>query len=332
MSIELLIVDPHERDRQGMAAYFTRMGLRVTETGDAREGQALVRDRFFPLVLVDVDVEPWGGLEFVTYVRGQSPRSDVALLTTRRAWDVAVGGYRNGAAEVLFKDPADAPRLKDLADRVTQRWAGGATAADNLPAEAKNVLDEMLARLLEMSQHVPATQSRLATMVKGSVRVAVVDHEAPVHNAMAAASEESRAGSFTFEVNALPSGGAALDALSATPPDVLVTRDDLFDLPGATLIGGLQERAPELLAVVYRGPGEAGEATVYEGGHPVRTLRPLTDVAQLVREVRTLVERASAGLERRRVMDLFRLEHSDLLRRYGVLRGRLDEAARSGGS
>jgi DNA-binding NtrC family response regulator len=330
MGLEVLIADPHERDRQGIVGYFARMGVGVTETADAREAQTLLRDRFFHLVLVDIDIEPWGGLELVAHVRAQSPRSEVALLTTRRAWDVAVGGYRNGAAEVVYKDPTDAPRLKELAERVARRWAGDATA-ENLPAESKNVLDEMLARMLEMSQHVPATQSRLQAMVKSHVRVAVVDHEPAVHQAMAAASTESRNGTFPFEVQALPSGGAALDALSNSPPDVLVTRDDLFDLPGSTLLGGLAERAPDLLAVVYRGPGEAGEATIYEAGHPVRTVRPLTEAALLVKEARTLIERAAAGMERRRVMDLFRMEHTDLLRRYGVLRGKLDEAARSGG-
>ncbi len=329
MAVELLIVDPHERDRQGIAGYFSRLGLGVTESGDAREAQTLVRDRFFPLVLVDVDIEPWGGLEFVSFVRGQSPRSEVALLTTRRAWDVAVGGFRRGAAEVVFKDPTDAPRLKELADRVIRRWSGGTGEGQNLQAEAKNVLDEMLARMLEMSQHVPATQSRLVAMTRSNVRVAVVDHDAPVHQALAAASAESRAGSFAFEVSAFPSGGAALDALSVSPPDILVTREDLFDLPGTTVLGGLQARVPDLLAIVYRPTPEGGDATLYEGGHALRTVRPLSDVGLLVREVKAYVERASATVDRRRVMDLFRLEHSDLLRRYTLLRSRLEEAARS---
>ena len=331
MSIELLVVDPHERDRQGIAGYFTRLGLRVTETADAREGHTLLGDRFFPLVLVDIDIEPWGGLAFVAHVRAQSPRSEVVLLTTRRAWDVAIGGYRGGAAEVVFKDPSDAPRLRETAERVTRRWSGGDAAPDSLAAESKSVMDDMLARLLELSKHVPATQSRLASMVKASVRVAVVDHEPPVHQALSAAAEESRKGGFPFEVLPMPSGGAALDMLSGSPPDVLVTRDDLFDLPGTALIGALDERASDLMAIVYRGPGPGGEATVYEGGHPVRTIRPFDVLAPLLQEVRTMVERASASLGRRQVMDLFRLEHSDLLRRYGLLRARLDEAARSGG-
>ncbi|MBI4914681.1 MAG: response regulator [Acidobacteria bacterium] len=331
MSIDLLVVDPHERDRQGIAGYFTRMGLRVTETADAREGHTLLRDRFFALVLVDIDIEPWGGLDFVAHVRSLSPRSEVALMTTRRAWDVAIGGYRGGAADVVFKDPSDAPRLRELAERVVRRWSGSAEAPESLAAESKSVLDDMLARLLELSQHVPATQSRLAAMVKSSVRVAVVDHEPPVQQALAAVSAETRGGAFAFEVLPMPSGGAALDMLSGSPPDVLVTRDDLFDLPGATLIAALDERASDMLAIVYRGPGAGGEATVFEGGHAVRTIRPFDELGPLVKEVRTMVERATAALEHRRLMDLFRMEHSDLLRRYGVLRARLDEAARASG-
>ncbi|MBN1770045.1 MAG: response regulator [Deltaproteobacteria bacterium] len=334
MSLDLLIVDAHERDRVGIVSFFERQGHRVTVTDDAREGQSLVRERFFPLVLVDVDVEPWGGLEFVTFVRGQSPRSEVALLTVRRSWDVAVGGYRRGAVEVVFKDQSDATRLTELVERAARRWAGDGAGAgsENLPAEAKQLLDEMLARMLDMSQHVPATQSRLETMPQGSVRVAVVDHEPRVHQAIAAAATASRGSAAAFEVSALPSGGAALDALSGAPPDVLVARDDLLDLPGTTLVAGLYERSPELLAVVYgAGPGGGAQATIYEEGHAVRTVRPLADPAPLVREVCTLVERAAASVARRRLMDLFRLEHSDLLRRYGVLRGRLDEEARARG-
>lgn len=332
MGLDLLIVDAHKRDRDAIASYFERQGHRVTTTDDAREGQTLVRERFFPLVLVDADVEPWGGLEFVTFVRGQSPRSEVVLLTVRRAWDVAVGGFRRGAAEVIFKDQSDAPRLTELVDRVARRWAGDGAGGENLPAEAKQLLDEMLARMLEMSQHVPATQSRLESMPQASVRVAVVDHEPRVHQAIAAASAASRGSAAAFEVTALPNGGAALDALSGSPPDVLVTRDDLLDLPGTTLVAGLTERAPGLLAVVYgAADGGGAQATIYEEGHAVRTVRPLTDPALLVREVCTLVERAAAAVARRRLMDLFRLEHSDLLRRYGLLRSRLDEEARARG-
>ena len=331
MSIDLLVVDPHDRDRQGIAGYFTRLGLRVTETADAREGHNLLRDRFFPLVLVDIDIEPWGGLEFVAHVKSQSPRSEIVLLTTRRGWDVAIGGYRGGATEVVFKDPTDAPRLREVAERVTRRWSGADAAPDSLAAESKSVLDELLARLLELSQHVPATQSRLASMAKSSVRVAVVDHEPPVHQALSAAAEESRKGGFPFEVLPMPSGGAALDMLSGAPPEVLVTRDDLFDLPGTALVGALDERSSNLMSIVYRGPGAGGEATVYEGGHPVRTIRPFEDLAPLLKEVRIMVERAAVALERRQVMDLFRLENSDLLRRYGALRARLEEEARSGG-
>ena len=330
MSLDLLIVDAHERERQGIASFFERQGHRVTVTGDAREGQAFVRERFFALVLVDIDIEPWGGLEFVTFVRGQSPRSEVVLLTVRRAWDVAVGGYRRGAVEVVFKDQSDAARLTELVDRASRRWSGDGAGAENLAAEAKQLLDEMLARMLEMSQHVPATQSRLQTMPQGNVRVAVVDHEPAMQQALAAASAASRSSGPVFEVTALQSGGAALDALSGAPPDVLVTRDDLLDLPATTLVAGLHERSPELLAVVYgAAPGGGAQATIYEEGHAVRTVRPLADPAPLVREVLMLVERASASLARRHVMDLFRLEHSDLLRRYGVLRGRLDEEARA---
>jgi len=262
-------------------------------------------------------------------VRNESPRSEVALLTVRRAWDVAVGGYRRGAAEVLFKDRSDARRLTDLVERVARRWGGGGAGVENLAAEAKQLLDEMLARMLDMSRHLPATQSRLEAMSQGIVRVAVVDHEPLVQQAIAEAAVARRGSAAAFEVTALPSGGAALDALSGAPPDVLVTRDDLLDLPGTTLVAGLTERSPGLLAVVY-GAAEGGgvQATIYEEGHAVRTVRPFGDLAPLVREVCGLVERAGAAAARRRLMDLFRLEHSDLLRRYGLLRGRLDEEAR----
>jgi hypothetical protein len=84
------------------------------------------------------------------------------------------------------------------------------------------------------------------------------------------------------------------------------------------------------VAVVYRIAPEAGEATVFEGGRPVRTVKPLRGLRELVAEIASLAGLASARVVRRRTMDVFRRDHGDLLRRYALLRSRLDAGSRSG--
>ncbi len=324
MSHEMLIVDPSRADREAIGGYFRGQGFLVTDSGDAREAQALVTERFYPVVLVDADIEPWGGLEFVSFVKAESPRSEVILLTSRRSYDVAVGGYRRGAADVVFKDPAEAQRLREQVDRAVRRAEARASNEASAPAEMRALMDEMLRRLVDLTQRDPAMRSRLAAIPSTRVRVAVVDHEAPVHEAVRAAAAAGDGTAWAFDATHMPSGGAALDALTASPPDVLLVRDDLMDLQGSVLLGALA--TTDVVAILYR--PAAGEATVLEKGRPERLVKPIASPADLVRELPALCERAAASAAERRVMDLFRMEHADLVRRYASLRTRLDEAAR----
>lgn len=329
MSHEMCVVDPSAGDRQSIGEYFRRQGFLVAETGDAREAQGLVRDKFYPVVLVDADIEPWGGLEFVTFVRAHSPRSEVILLTVRRSFDVAVQGYRRGAMDVIYKDPSEAQRLREQVDRAVRRVGARTAGETSVFADSKSLMEEMLRRMIDLAQRDPAAQSRLAAMPGTAGRVAVVDHEKIVHEAIEKAARASAGSRAPFDATHIPSGGTALDILSSSPPDVLVVRDDLIDLPGTMLVGALAESAADATVVLYKAaPGGGAEATVFEKGHPLRTIRPLDDVDALVAVVVELVDRFAAAVVERRVMDLFRMEHADLVRRYATLRSRLDEAIR----
>lgn len=319
----MLVVDPHDADRESISGYFRRQGFSVNDLADAQEAKRLLGERFFPVVLVDIDVQPWGGVEFVAMARAQSPRTDVVLLTTRRAYDVAVNGFRRGAVDVVFKDAADAPRLLEAVERAVRRAGTGEEGEVGVQAEARGLLDEMLRELVEMSRRVPDTQSRLATMQAVRPRVAVVDHEGGVFGALSVRC--GRGSEALAEPVHVPSGGNALDVLSGAVPEVLLVREDLIDFPASTLVATLSAAGSKTVALVYRLPGPDGEAAVFEGGHPVRTIRPIASIEMLMSEAMSLIQQAAVALSERRVMDLFRMEHAELLRRYAALRGRLED-------
>ena len=114
---ELLIVSGNERDRTGLTELFRKNGFIVTGLSDTRTARERLLEKFFPVMLLDFDVKPDGGMSLLKFSLERSPQTAVVMLTSRRSFEQAVEAFRLGAHDVISKEPSEIARI---AKRVEQ--------------------------------------------------------------------------------------------------------------------------------------------------------------------------------------------------------------------
>ena len=103
---EVLIVDKSHEYREGLRNLLDAAGYMCTAVGRVVKAQELVQSKFFPVVLVDLDVEtPGSGAELVRAIKELSRPSICILLTNRRSFEGAVEALRLGCADIVLKQP-----------------------------------------------------------------------------------------------------------------------------------------------------------------------------------------------------------------------------------
>jgi len=316
---EVLIVDGHATDREGMKRLFEADGYVVASVADTRAARELLAAKFYPVVVFDTEIEPDGVIEMIEFVQDRSPETGILVLTSQRPFDVAVQAFRRGVVDVVLKRPDQVAYLRErlaaAADRYRVEAQGGGS---DLVREARDVLEQALHRLMEMARKVPATASVLTEIADVTTTVLLVDEDPAIAKNAAEALGQG------FDLVPVSSGGAALDlATSQKRYDVVAVRDTLIDLPGAMVARTLQQHNPDVGALVYEGPGVGGRLVVYQDGKVSETLA-FGRFDDLVEQLRGLADTAQATRRERRFLQAFRSQESAFLRRYAELKKKID--------
>ncbi len=321
---EVLVLDADAKVRAGLEQLLREAGMVVTELGDEARARTLVGERFFSVVLVDLDTpSPGEGLAMVSEVKERSPASAVVVMTSRKVFESAVRAFRSGAADIIAKAP---DQVEYLRHRVVELAAEARVDLDRrkLLAEATEVHEEFLRRMMETARKVIELEERIsgrASSVSASDAVAtsvlVVDDDAQLYDAL----KSALAGDTEWwRVRYCQTGGEALDAASSEIVHIALVKEQLPDLPGHMVIKTLVQNSPQTLAVIF-GPG--GEAKLYDGS---RTLDlELGAPREAVARVQELREALRARTRERRFLQAFRAQHYDFLRRYAELKHRLEK-------
>jgi len=149
---ELLIVDGREGDREGMRKLFEGEGYVCTATGNGREARELVKQKFFPAALVDLDVgRPGAGIDVIRAIRERSRPTAIVLLTGRRSFEAAVDALRLDVVDVVVKRPEEVERLKRAVAVACDRYRTTEGDSDLL-RDVQSVLAESFKIMLDMGR------------------------------------------------------------------------------------------------------------------------------------------------------------------------------------
>ena len=124
--MKILIVEDEEGLREALIRSLTGEGYLADGAADGDEGYQLICTGLYDLVLLDIMLPVYDGLEVLRRIRKQGIDVPVILLTARSTVEDKVGGMDLGADDYLTK-PFAMPELSARIRMVVRRGAGSGT-------------------------------------------------------------------------------------------------------------------------------------------------------------------------------------------------------------
>lgn len=152
--IDILMVDDHTIFRSGLQRLLLdETDLRTTaEAGNGAEALALVRQRRFDVVLLDINMEGRNGLEVLASIRAAQPALPVLMLSMYAEEQYALVAIQAGARGYIAKDaePAELVRAircvaaggQYLSARAASQVSGQLEGRDDRPAHQRLTVRE----------------------------------------------------------------------------------------------------------------------------------------------------------------------------------------------
>jgi DNA-binding NtrC family response regulator len=327
---EILVVDADPKVRAGIEQLLREVGMQVTALADDARAGKLVGERFYAVVVVDLDTpSPGDGIALVPVVKERSPASAVIMMSSRKLFEAAVWAFRNGASDIIAKAP---DQVEYLRHRVIELAAESRVDLDRrkLLAEALECHEDFLRRMMETARKVNDLEERLAGRSPSSPQlesvttcVLVVDEQPTLYEHLNKRLAQDAA---WWRVRHAQTGGEALDLASNEDVHVALIKETLPDLPGKMVVKTLAKTSPQTLTVVFA--PDRREAHLFEGSRVIPL--EMADAEQAVLRVQELRDAVRARNRERRYLQAFRAQHYDFLRKYAELKGKIERVSPRG--
>ncbi len=116
----VLVVDDQKNMRTTTAILLREQGYQVFEAGSVEEATALLSRTLFDVVLTDLKMEPFDGLELIRRAAMVAPDAQIIVMTAYGTIESAVEAMRRGAYDYVtkpFKEPELLIRVQKAAER-----------------------------------------------------------------------------------------------------------------------------------------------------------------------------------------------------------------------
>lgn len=316
---ELLIAESAERDREGLRKLFDSEGYVSTVCTDSAQARDLVKRKFFPAALIDLDFGGTNeGLALATYIQEHSRPTKIVLIAGRRSFEAAVDALRVGVVDIVSKRPDQVEHLRAAVHRAVDRYYAGYKES-SLLREVAAVLDDAMKILLAQGRKLQggSTDSSGSGLRMKPAILVIDENQAFLQETAALLADKE------WDVSVELSGGSGLDKASTFSFQIVCVRDELGDLPGQMLMRSAQGQRSGSLGLLYSQVGE-GRIERYEAGQVKTTDTPFRGPAHLVERLSALVDEVASLREERRYLQGLRSEHGPFLKRFADLKVRID--------
>jgi DNA-binding NtrC family response regulator len=329
---EILVVDRDEKVLRGLDKLFRDMEMLVTAVPEVARAQDQLGNKFFPVALIDMDTPDTDkGLDLIRFAKEQAPLTAMIVMTGRRTFEAAAEAFRAGAADVVPKTQDAVAYLRNRVMAACEDVAARSNR-ERLLTQLSESHAEFLQEMMALSRRIVDLEDRLVEREEISdpsmvglqpVSVLVVDDDAELASAL----DKLLAVERGWQVRIVRNGGEALDAATNRPPQVLVIKEKLPDLPSSMVIKTIKASAPDATAILYTAPGSApvGEVKVVEQSRMLTLVPSFTEVAQLAKCLEEVREALKQKAKERRYLRVFRRDHLQFLNRYNKLAERLKQ-------
>ncbi|MCC7305527.1 MAG: response regulator [Alphaproteobacteria bacterium] len=118
--INILIAEDNDVSREMMAAVLRTHGYNIYGAIDGESAIKVVEDRDIDLALVDINMAPKGGLDFIRWLVSRGLKIPVVVVTADDSTHVLVESASLGVTKVIHK-PIDPDKLVQAVDRILKR-------------------------------------------------------------------------------------------------------------------------------------------------------------------------------------------------------------------
>jgi len=334
---EILVIDRDPDVRDGISKVLSAAELNVTAVSEPDRALELIVQRFFSVVLIDFDTPSAGaGLEIAAAVRASSPTSAIVMLTPRRSFDDVVAAVRAGAVDVILKSPesvgyslADVVAFNEkhaaLVERIFEAAARSFVRrqADAVLRDVRETYDELLKVFMDAERRALELDERISGRAErpdadAEIRILVVARLQELAEEMAARAKPP------YRITAARSGAEGLDRCGSSRFHVVMISDDLDDLPPSMVVRSIKVSSPDTMIVGLMGSATGAVLDMIEGEGRVRLADRIGSPDELLATLDRVTEVFHVRERERRYLQSIRERHYDLLRRYAMLKSRID--------
>jgi DNA-binding NtrC family response regulator len=334
---EILVLDADENVRKGAERLLHEAGLTVTILSDIERAKDQIANRFFPVVLADLDTPVQNAaIGLINFVHERSPLTAVVVMSRRIGFDAVAPIFRAGAADVI---PKAREYVRDLRERVLKAATEvrSTTRREQLLSELVELNEEMLRRMMALSRQATDAQDKLMAREGGHSSSAVglgpldlllVDDDAALAGELEKELTEDKGWRFRH----VQTGGEALDSASQIPPTVLVAKENLPDLTGSMVVKSIKASVPTLIALVFAPPSSdhAGELRIADQSRLHVLVPNFVASSELITQLGEVRAALMRKARERRYVKVFQNQHTDVLEKCNRLKQEVD-SRHSGG-
>ena len=117
--INVLVVDDDQAHAETIADSLSSQGYDCTIATSGHEGADLMERRAFEIIVTDLKMPKFGGLELLAKAKDDLPDAEVILVTGHGTIETAVEAMREGASHFLLK-PLDLGQLRSVVDNAAR--------------------------------------------------------------------------------------------------------------------------------------------------------------------------------------------------------------------
>jgi guanine deaminase len=148
--INILVAEDNDVSREMMAAVLRGQGFRVFGAIDGESAIKVVEDRQIDLALVDVNMAPKGGFEFVKYLMVKGIDMPVVIVTGDDGTHILMEATSLGVAKVIQK-PVDPEKLVQIVQRLLKRKGFNPQPMGVIVKDSKFLPDEIMEKAIALA-------------------------------------------------------------------------------------------------------------------------------------------------------------------------------------
>ncbi len=156
-AVNILIAEDNQISRELMASVLKTQGFNVTPAGDGNEAIELLKDHHVDLALVDLNMEPKGGFDFVKYLVANAIDLPVVIITADDSSDILTRASELGVTRVLQK-PVEPDRLIGITKNVLKRYGHNLSFIPPEIHETHYNHEQLMQRAVELAERNAKTK------------------------------------------------------------------------------------------------------------------------------------------------------------------------------